>query len=260
MLLKDVKNFLNTLKNYPPGLSILDNFDGLPSGEITEIVGVSGSGKTMFLHQLSVANFLDGDLNKFVLYLDSDFTFDSNKVKKLVEYFGLTENILKNILIYQPTDLSSFKKALKSVNLKQVKLIIIDSINNILHEDVIDEPPEDEYRVLKKIFEFGNFLRKIVLNFPHIAISLANQVRYSPIKLDKRFEAENKFYGGWSGNYWIDEGYAPSLGSYWEEFIDNRILLKNIRGGLKAIYIDFSSTWPETMETIKLVNGVIFKY
>lgn len=251
---------MNESKNtgYKTGCKFLDDLGGIPLGEITEIVGPSGSGKTTFLHQISVYSFLSFKSMGKVAFFDADFTFNSDRLYRLAELLGLdSEKILSNILVFRMSDTVSFFRSVGKMDLSKVNLIIIDSINNLL--PIGPELSDDSHEIYKRVMEIGLNLVKIVNKFPQISILVANQVRFVPTRTSKRMAKESKLFGEWTGDIWSDEGLAPSLGIIWEEFIDNRIYLKQGRGNMRIMQIIFSSTWPEVIGLSRMVEGIIFK-
>ncbi|MGQ4890862.1 MAG: ATPase domain-containing protein [Candidatus Njordarchaeia archaeon] len=244
---------------YYTGNRSLDEMGGIPYGEITEIVGPSGSGKTIFLHQIAVASFVNNDKNKKVIFFDTDLTFDSKRLYKVSSCFNMEpEKILSHVLVYQAADFSSLNKMLMKLDPSEVNLIIIDSITNLLPMEE-SQLEENNYTQLRKIYKTGLMLLKFIRKAPKSSIVISNQVRFSPNRLDGRKKKEDSLFGKWSGDLWLDENLAPSMGIVWEEFIDNRIYLKQIRRNMRAMYIVFSSGWPETIIVSNMEKGIIFK-
>ncbi|HUS51808.1 MAG TPA: AAA family ATPase, partial [Candidatus Paceibacterota bacterium] len=100
---------------------------GYEKGVITMIAGPPGSGKTNFCILASCSQAKKG--NK-VIFIDTEGGFSVERIKQIVgeDY----ENILKNILLLEPTNFEEqkkcFSKLLTAIKEEQVGLIIVDGM------------------------------------------------------------------------------------------------------------------------------------
>ncbi|XP_054159989.1 DNA repair protein RAD51 homolog 4-like isoform X2 [Oppia nitens] len=98
---------------------------GIPRGQVTQIYGESGSGKTQFCYTLmaSVAKLY----GQRVLYFDTELSFDSSRLIQIINnrFPAINEQkldqLLDYILVTRTNPLSEYK---------QLKLIIIDSMSS----------------------------------------------------------------------------------------------------------------------------------
>ncbi len=102
-------------------------YGGYEKGIITMIAGSPGSGKTNMAILVACSQAKKG--NK-VIFIDTERGFSTDRVKQIVgEDF---QNILKNILLMEPSDFSEQKKLFAALNseLKKelVSLIVVDGM------------------------------------------------------------------------------------------------------------------------------------
>lgn len=119
-----------------------NNFDSLLKGGVgveylTEVYGVSSSGKTQLAFQLAVNAQLpeeDGgaDNGNQVVFIDVEETFRADRIRQMAEAQGISpEEALTNIKVARTKDLSDQEEAineLKTLDLDNVALVLIDSI------------------------------------------------------------------------------------------------------------------------------------
>ena len=228
-------------ESFKTGISFIDKMCGLPINEVTEVCGLAGVGKTLFLHQIAVS-FVNSVPNGHVLFFDIDRSFNPYRLLAICKRLNLTcDGILDRILVYYYTDIDFIIKTINDriTNASLKYMIILDSIPNLFASELLYEDEEkwsDEY--LKLIVKFGNFLRSISET---CTVVISNQVRtlLPGKKLDN------------IDSLWLEEGVIPALGSIWEEFIDNRIYIKKIRRDTCVFIIVFSSVYPETFGLVK---------
>ncbi|KAK3750631.1 hypothetical protein QZH41_012814, partial [Actinostola sp. cb2023] len=119
---------------------------GLYSGEVTEIVGTAGSGKTQVC--LSIASFVAMNLEKNIIYIDTQGSFSSERIKEMLKARDsmLTEqdiiSILSRIQCFQTFDLFGLVGCLNNAKnsfyseddifYNNVQLIVVDSVASVL--------------------------------------------------------------------------------------------------------------------------------
>ena len=98
---------------------------GIESNSITKIYGEAGTGKTNLCLQFSRECANSG---KKVAYIDSEGA-SLERLNQICKGYNY-EKILGNILFFNPTSLEEQEKMVKnSVNIKNLELIIVDTIN-----------------------------------------------------------------------------------------------------------------------------------
>lgn len=140
------------------GCSNLDNMlgGGVENQSLTEIYGEFGSGKTQFVHQLSVnvqLNPENGGLNGSVIIIDTENTFRPDRIRQMTNgrnnFFNINidkDEILKNIHVARAYNSNhqmllvgaAVELANKLKNSETpVKLLIVDSVTSHFRADYI---------------------------------------------------------------------------------------------------------------------------
>lgn len=135
----DKNNFI------PTGLEILDQQlnGGIPLGQITEIFGASGCGKSQFLLQLSIHSQLLGDCEESqCIYISTESPLETRRLEDMIDHHNYISDknlLMDNISCIYCQDLESQDHAIFTqlpVKLSQakgkIKTIIIDSISHHL--------------------------------------------------------------------------------------------------------------------------------
>ena len=152
-----------------------DNLDELIQGyneEINYIYGPPGSGKTTLCILASIVLLRQ---NKKIIFMDTENGFSVERFKQLTNDLNLLDNLLLirvKSFNEQVEKLKNFKK------LKNISLVIIDSLGKFYREEVKKEHKE----VNKRLIGHLNDLREIAKN--NTPILLTNQV-YSNIEKNK---------------------------------------------------------------------------
>jgi len=255
-------NFFDKLPDsffYLTGIKSLDRIKGIPAGEITEIVGPSGVGKSNLLHQ--IASYIAYKYPEIpVVYIDADNTFDPKKIEIYRKYLDTNEEILRKIIVYRPSDFKIFANYISKNFWERPIFILIDSIPNLVFPNMNIDDSQYKYtgRLERIIYKIGNFLNKFLLQSPSSVILTANQVRFSPQVVSQKSIYEKKIgLNPWS--LWSQLRYIPALGKIWSNFVDNRFLIHKIRRNLRALQIIFSRHWRETTLLLEVKNEIIFK-
>lgn len=133
----------------PTGLELLDKElqGGIPVGEITEIFGSSGCGKSQFLYQLAGKSQMKP--RDKVVIVNTEKFLETKRLAEIISCGGdpndqNTINKLENIDYYYCNDLETqdhilySQLPLKLQNSKGIKTVIIDSIGHHLRQDEIE--------------------------------------------------------------------------------------------------------------------------
>lgn len=236
---------MKSQKFFRTNIKFIDNFGGIPLNEITEICGAAGAGKTKLMHQLTVS-YISAVNNSLVYYYDIDNTFDYKYILRICEKINDCDRsaILDRILIQKHLDVTQLNKSLKEI-MKNTKsrncLIVIDSVPNLFINELLFESPDNwPIEQLKLIVLLGETLVRITKT---CTILVSNQVR-SDVRTAIEKEKTNL----------LDFDFIPALGSIWEEFVDNRFLIRKIKRDLRLLIVSFSSSFPETFGLVKFRN------
>ncbi len=182
-------------------------YGGYEVDTITMIAGTPGSGKTNFVLLAACSQAKKG--NK-VLFIDSEGGFSVERVKQIVG--DRQEEILKNILLLEPTSFEEQKKMVGNIRSKvkkdQIKLIIIDSMAMLYRLELGDasNSKDDEQikRVNREVAEEMRDLAEIARK-QKIPIIITNQV-YSKFLSEKEIQQgavkEMNIVGGDLFKYW----------------------------------------------------------
>jgi len=181
-------------------------YGGYEKGIITMIAGSPGSGKTNMAILVACSQAKKG--NK-VIYIDTERGFSTDRVKQIVgeDY----QNILKNILLVEPSDFNEQKKffATLSSQLKkeQVSLIIVDGMAMLYRLELGDariSGDENVWEINREVAKQMKLLAEISKN-QDIPVIITNQV-YSGFQSEedwkKGLERETNIVGGDLFQYW----------------------------------------------------------
>ena len=107
------------------------------NGQIIEIVGETGTGKTQFAHLMAIKQAIN--TKGFTVYIDSGGNFAPKRLVQLCKPFTLDENVVKDLLrriiwiqCFQKSDLELALQELNDGMGLNIELIIIDSMRSIL--------------------------------------------------------------------------------------------------------------------------------
>lgn len=142
--------------------------------ELNLIYGPPGSGKTT-LCKLACINLLNQ--NKKVIYLDTENGFSIERFNQIAG--KESSKLLDNLIIIRAKSLADQFEKLENVkNLKNISLVVIDSIGKHYREKVKENPKE----INEKFVSHLNSLREITKN--NIPVIITNQV-YEDINNNK---------------------------------------------------------------------------
>ena len=220
-------------------------YGGYERDIITMIAGPPGSGKTNFCILAASSQARKG--NK-VLFIDTEGGFSVDRLKQIAgENY---EDILKNILLLEPTSFEEQKKILMNLSGKikkeHISLIVIDGMAMLYRLELGDARKDDSLvkqvnrEVAKQLRVLAEISRK-----QNIPIIITNQVYHSFLseeEIRKGVKKEMSLVGG-------------DLFKYWSKCI---IELKNENGRKKAILLKHRSL-PRKELNFEIKNKGVFK-
>ena len=220
-------------------------YGGYEKDIITMIAGPPGSGKTNFC--ILAACSLARRGNK-VLFIDTEGGFSVDRIKQIAgENY---EDILKNILLLDPTSFEEQKKYLMNLSGKirkeHVDLIIIDGMA-MLYRLELGDAKKDDFLVKQVNRDVAKQMRALaeISRKQNIPIIITNQVYHSFLseeEIRKGVKKEMSLVGG-------------DLFKYWSKCI---IELKNENGKKKAILLKHRSL-PRKELNFEIKNKGVFK-
>lgn len=105
----------------------------LKGGHLVEIYGPSGVGKTQLLFTLSV-EAINQNLGK-VYFVDTRGTFRPERVAEIARSLGHDwHKVLSQIMVFHPTDLSSFLLSVEHLLSKPIFILMIDTLSDPFYE------------------------------------------------------------------------------------------------------------------------------
>jgi DNA repair protein RadB len=208
-------------------------YGGYEKGIITMIAGPAGCGKTNFCILASCSQAKKG--NK-IIFIDTEGGFSVERVKQVIK--DSTENledVLKNILLLEPTSFEEqkkdFSKLLELVKKEHVNLIIVDGMAMLYRLELGDALKEKDDKKIKEVNrEVAKQMRILseISRKQQIPILITNQVYgvfLSEDEWKKGVEREMNLVGG-------------DLFKYWSKCI---IELKSNNGKRKAVLLKHRS-------------------
>lgn len=221
-------------------------YGGYEKGIITMIAGSPGSGKTNMAILVACSQAKKG--NK-VIYIDTERGFSTERVKQIVR--ENYQDILKNILLMEPSDFNEQKRLFTTLNSElkkeQVSLIVVDGMAMLYRLELGDarENGDDNIREINREVAKQMKLLAEISKTQDIPVIITNQV-YSGFQSEedwkKGLERETNIVGG-------------DLFQYWSKCI---IELKNNGGKRKAILLKHRSL-PEKEMGFEIRNEGIFR-
>lgn len=166
----------------------LDNLlnGGIRPGQLVQIHGESGTGKTQLAHQLCVTAQLpydEGGVDGGVLFLDTDNTFRPERIVSMADALNMDSiKILKNITVARAFSsehqIYIVKEVSKIIKKKNIRLLVVDSLishfRNEYHGDSIFL--KRQQRLNTHMLDLLNLLK----DFNNLAIVVTNQITYDP--------------------------------------------------------------------------------
>ncbi len=174
------------------GAKALDDLlqGGVPSGTFVELYGAPQSGKTQICYSLSANCLLPeeyGGLGAGVIWLDTEGSFNSQRLKQVISYYQYTHNIPEKkfntdqFMVAATRSLASVELAIKEagriIPKNKVKLLIVDSLM---------DPFRAEYGGLGQLADRQKHLNRILHSLMRIAeawdlaVVYTNQIQANP--------------------------------------------------------------------------------
>lgn len=221
-------------------------YGGYEKGIITMIAGPPGSGKTNLAILASCSQAKKG--NK-VIFVDTEGGFSSDRVKQIVG--ENSEEVLKNILLVNPSTFEEQKKLFASLDEKlrkeQISLIVVDGMAMNYRLELGDARKNGDEEIRKINREVAKQMKILseISRKQDIPVIITNQVYsgfLSEEELKKGIQRETNIVGG-------------DLFQYWSKCI---IELKNERGKRKAILLKHRSL-PQKELSFEIKKEGIYK-
>ncbi|MGY5140879.1 MAG: ATPase domain-containing protein [Candidatus Nitrosopumilus sp. Bin_571-38] len=157
------------------GLEKLDKFlsGGIPDNVIVDIFGENGTGKTLFLLQLSINSIKNGGN---VLYFDTTGGFRPERIVEIQKELKIEINLLEKITVSRITNTSEQIKSITNLEQSDFSLIVIDNITDLFSY---------EYQKDESIFEKNLLFMKYMHELSKLAttkkipIIITNMIRIS---------------------------------------------------------------------------------
>jgi len=181
-------------------------YGGYEKGIITMLAGSPGSGKTNMAILVACSQAKKG--NK-VIFIDTERGFSIERVKQIVgEGF---QDILKNILLMEPSDFNEQKKLFATLNSElkkeQVSLIVVDGMAMLYRLEMGDARENGDENIREINWEVAKQMKLLaeISKKQDIPIIITNQV-YSGFQSEedwkKGLERETNIVGGDLFQYW----------------------------------------------------------
>lgn len=157
----------------PTGLQKLDKFlsGGIPNNVIVDVFGENGTGKTLFLLQLSINSIKNGGN---VLYFDTTGGFRPERIIEIQKELEIEMNLLEKITVSRITNTSEQIKSINNLEQSNFTLIVIDNITDLFSYEYQEDKSTFEKNLLfmKYMHELSKFaIRK------KIPIIITNMIR-----------------------------------------------------------------------------------
>ena len=142
------------------GLKKLDEFfsGGIPDGVIVDIFGKNGTGKTLFLLQLTINSIKNGGR---VLYFDTTGGFRPERILDIQKKSESQIDFLNQITVSRLTNTSEQINSIKNIN-NNFSLIAIDNVTDLFSY---------EYQKDESIFEKNSLFMRYMHDLSSLAIS-----------------------------------------------------------------------------------------
>lgn len=177
----------DTVPKLTTGVRSLDELlgGGLRSGDIYELIGEFGAGKTQLCHQLAVTVQLPedrGGVSGRALYVDTEGTFSTQRIRQIAGRFGLDEP-LKGIYVKRVESVVALedlvvKSLPRFIEEKQVRLVVIDSVIALYRAQF--KGREYLARRQQRLNYLLDWLKRLGRVYEPLYIAITNQVLSSP--------------------------------------------------------------------------------
>lgn len=194
---------------------------GIPAGQVTELAGMSGTGKTQFCLQLC-SNLPPGDS---AIYIDTDGSFSAHRLLQvLAQPPGSTlprgqeelEHRLANVEVYRATTMLDLLKLLNGTvpsacsHRPRLRLLVLDSIGFLFRQagsgGIGSMGMAERARILSGI---SQTLKRLATKY-NLFVVVTNQMT---TRLEKQLDGESKMV------------LVPALGEAWTHAAHSRLIL-----------------------------------
>ena len=159
---------------------------GIEPGSVTELFGEYRTGKTQIVHQLCVNCQLlyeEGGLEGNALYIDTENTFRPERIIQMADAKNLDyQSVLKNITVGRAYNsdhqILLIKEALKIIEEKNIKLVIVDSIIGHFRSEYVGRGTLANRQQL--LNNHIHDLLRLTEMFDELAVVFTNQVSSRP--------------------------------------------------------------------------------
>jgi DNA repair protein RAD51 len=143
------------------GLQKLDKFlsGGIPDNVIVDVFGENGTGKTLFLLQLSINSIKNGGS---VLYFDTTGGFRPERIVEIQKELEIEINLLEKITVSRITNTSEQIKSITDLEQSDFSLIVIDNVTDLFSY---------EYQKDESMFEKNLLFMKYMHDLSKLAIT-----------------------------------------------------------------------------------------
>jgi len=155
------------------GLQKLDKFlsGGIPNNVIVDVFGENGTGKTLFLLQLSINSIKNGGN---VLYLDTTGGFRPERIIEIQKELEIEMNLLEKITVSRITNTSEQIKSINNLEQSDFTLIVIDNITDLFSYEYQKDESTFEKNLL--FMKYMHELSKLAIT-KKIPIIITNMIR-----------------------------------------------------------------------------------
>ncbi|MGY5142876.1 MAG: ATPase domain-containing protein [Candidatus Nitrosopumilus sp. bin_32a] len=155
------------------GLQKLDKFlsGGIPNNVIVDVFGENGTGKTLFLLQLSINSIKNGGN---VLYFDTTGGFRPERIIEIQKELEIEMNLLEKITVSRITNTSEQIKSINNLEQSDFTLIVIDNITDLFSYEYQKDESTFEKNLL--FMKYMHELSKLAIA-KKIPIIITNMIR-----------------------------------------------------------------------------------
>ncbi len=155
------------------GLQKLDKFlsGGIPNNVIVDVFGENGTGKTLFLLQLSINSIKNGGN---VLYFDTTGGFRPERIIEIQKELEIEMNLLEKITVSRITNTSEQIKSINNLEQSDFTLIVIDNITDLFSYEYQKDESAFEKNLL--FMKYMHELSKLAIA-KKIPIIITNMIR-----------------------------------------------------------------------------------
>jgi len=215
---------------FSSGVKSIDNIlgGGIETGVITHVYGAFGTGKSIFAQQVCVTAIKE--FGGFAIYIDTEGSFNPKLISKISIRFGLSQDILRNILykrVWSFEEQEFFLKISEDYIRKgNIKLLVLDCLATHLRSEF-----NQDVLIIRQV-RLEKFLDKLIdiCSIYDISAIITNQLTIGPnVSGDKYiekpvggnliakyckynlklFRLKNKRYASLNGLNDTDSNFAP---------------------------------------------------